>query len=472
VVVLAAGVLCWPAGVGGLRLLGLLRPAVRAPLGLTGRSWGIRSWGLLPVACAAGAGVLLAGLGGAVALAMVTGTVTSRWRAGRVHRAATTAATCLSDALGVLVSELRAGTHPAEAVQAAAETQADASPEIARTLASVAAAARLGGDVPAVLPGAGPEHLRPWLSRLADAWALADRYGIPLVELIDAVRSDTEHRVRFAAEVQARLAGPRASAAVLAGLPLLGLALGHAVGAAPWRVLSGTSVGQLLLVIGTGLACAGVLWSARLISGVVEGVSVQALASLLMAAALLAVPGPVGPRARLPRARESSPTPGDPLPARWFARDANAREQSLELAGGWELLAACLRAGMPVAVGVRAVAEGLGAPAGPALRRTAELLALGADPAQAWQPALECRSTARLARTAQRSGRSGAAFAESLTRLATEVRADARERSEARAQRAGVLIAAPLGLCFLPAFLAIGVVPVLIGLAAGLMQQW
>jgi pilus assembly protein TadC len=127
---------------------------------------------------------------------------------------------------------------------------------------------------------------------------------------------------------------------------------------------------------------------------------------------------------------------------------------------------------MPVAVAVRAVAGGLGAPAGPALRRTADLLALGADPAQAWQPSLECPSTARLARAARRSGRSGAALAESLTRLAEEVRADARERSEARAQRAGVLIAAPLGLCFLPAFLAIGVVPVLIGLAGRLMQQW
>ncbi|MGH3823422.1 MAG: type II secretion system F family protein, partial [Pseudonocardiaceae bacterium] len=140
---------------------------------------------------------------------------------------------------------------------------------VAATLVSVAAATRLGGDVPIVLRSAGPAHLRPWLDRLAEAWALADRYGIPLAELLDAVRSDTEHRVRFAAEVQARLAGPRATAAVLAGLPLLGLALGHAVGAAPWRVLSGTPVGQLLLVIGTGLACGGVLWSARLVSGAV-----------------------------------------------------------------------------------------------------------------------------------------------------------------------------------------------------------
>ena len=199
----------------------------------------------------------------------------------------------------------------------------------------------------------------------------------------------------------------------------------------------------------------------------------QAIASLLTAAALLMVPGPAGPRSRLPRAGDIGPAPvTDPVPARRRASGVKTGEEPLELAGAWELLAACLQAGMPVAVALRAVAEGLGAPAGPALRRTAELLALGADPTQAWQPTLECPSTARLARAARRSGRSGTALAESLTRLTTEVRASARERCEARAQRAGVLITAPLGLCFLPAFLALGVVPVLIGLAAGLMQQW
>lgn len=199
--------------------------------------------------------------------------------------------------------------------------------------------------------------------------------------------------------------------------------------------------------------------------------SAQAVASLLMAAALLTVPGPAVSRSRLPRTLNSRPAPGRD-PARWLRSGAVPGDQSLELAGAWELLAACLRAGMPVATAVRAITEPLGAPAGPALRRTAELLALGADPAQAWQPTLECPATARLGRAARRSGRSGTALAESLTRLSAEVRAGAREHSEARAQRAGVLIAAPLGLCFLPAFLAIGVVPVLIGLAAGLMQQW
>ncbi|MGH3683616.1 MAG: type II secretion system F family protein [Pseudonocardiaceae bacterium] len=221
----------------------------------------------------------------------------------------------------------------------------------------------------------------------------------------------------------------------------------------------------------------------------------QSVAMLLMATALVLVPGPAGPRSRLRQSVTAAAT--NPAPStRWVTehrvlghgirgrkvlghrvtgcvrRSARTDGEPLALAGAWELLAACLRAGVPVPVAVRAVAEGVDAPAGPALRRTAELLALGADSAQAWQPALECTATARLGRAARRSGRSGTALADSLTRLAVEVRASAREQSEARAQRAGVLIAAPLGLCFLPAFLAIGVVPVLVGLATGLMGQW
>ncbi|PZS37496.1 MAG: type II secretion system protein [Pseudonocardiales bacterium] len=194
------------------------------------------------------------------------------------------------------------------------------------------------------------------------------------------------------------------------------------------------------------------------------------LATLLVAMALLVAPGPAGPRSRLRQSINEAPAPG--CVTRWAPRRVAPDVEPLALAGAWELLAACLRAGVPVPAAVRAVAEGFDEPAGPALLRTAELLALGADSTQAWLPALQCSATARLAKAARRSGRSGTALAESLTRLATEVRAAAREQSEARAQRAGVLIAAPLGLCFLPAFLVIGVVPVLIGLAGGLMRQW
>ncbi|MBV8539098.1 MAG: type II secretion system F family protein [Pseudonocardiales bacterium] len=277
VATLAAGALCWPAEVGRSRLTELRRRGLRTQMAAAGRSWTARRCGLLPLALAAGIGALLAGPGGSLAAAMVTGTATARWRAGRDRRATATAATGLSDALGVLVAELRAGAHPGDAVRAAADTHADSPTEVSpnvptdvfRALSAAAAAAALGGDVPAVLRSAGPASLRSWLGRLADAWSLADHYGIPLADLCEAVRSDTEHRVRFAAEVQARLAGPRATASVLAGLPLLGLALGHALGAAPLHVLCETPVGQVLLVIGTAAVCVGVQWSARLVSGAV-----------------------------------------------------------------------------------------------------------------------------------------------------------------------------------------------------------
>ncbi|HYZ35402.1 MAG TPA: type II secretion system F family protein [Pseudonocardiaceae bacterium] len=262
--VLAAAVLCWPAQASRVRLTGLRRGGAAAQISRTARTTSDSK--LLLGALVAAAGALLAGVAGGLAAVMVTGTATGCWRVGQDRRAAAAAATGLSDALGILVAELRAGAHPADALQAAADTHAEVATGVARALATVAATARLGGDVPAALRGAGPAQLQCWWDRLAAAWLLAEQHGIALADLLDAVRCDTEHRVRFAAEVQARLAGPRATAGVLAILPLLGLALGQALGAAPLRVLCDTPVGQLLLAIGTALACAGVWWSARLIS--------------------------------------------------------------------------------------------------------------------------------------------------------------------------------------------------------------
>jgi len=265
--VLAAGVLCWPASAGRLRLIELRGPCAPAVMVLA--SWVTDHSGMVLIGLAAAAGALRAGLAGGLAAAMVAGTAATCWRVSRARRTAATATTELSDALGILVAELRAGAHPADAVQAAADSRAEAASAVIRALATVAAAARLGGDVPAALRSAGPRQLRCWWDQLAGAWSLAEQHGIALADVLDAVRCDAEHRVRFTAEVQARLAGPRATAVVLAGLPLLGLALGQALGASPWYVLCETPMGHLLLVIGTALACAGVWWSTRLISGAV-----------------------------------------------------------------------------------------------------------------------------------------------------------------------------------------------------------
>ncbi len=161
---------------------------------------------------------------------------------------------------------------------------------------------------------------------------------------------------------------------------------------------------------------------------------------------------------------------------RWLVRRTPRRRATapdpLRLASCWDLLAACLRGGLPVSVAVQAIAAELPGEAAAALRRSAELLALGADPVSAWAPALAEPLTADLARGARRSARSGAALASVAEGLAADVRAGADDVAEARAQRAAVAVTGPLGLCFLPAFLCIGVVPVVVGLATRLMASW
>jgi pilus assembly protein TadC len=162
---------------------------------------------------------------------------------------------------------------------------------------------------------------------------------------------------------------------------------------------------------------------------------------------------------------------------RRLLRSASLRRRAkapdpLQLASCWDLLAACLRGGLPVPAAVQAIAAQAPRQAADALDHTAELLALGADPVAAWAPALAEPLTAELARGARRSARSGAALAAVAEGLATRVRAAGDDLAEARAQRAAVAVTGPLGLCFLPAFLCIGVAPVVIGLATRLMTSW
>jgi pilus assembly protein TadC len=73
--------------------------------------------------------------------------------------------------------------------------------------------------------------------------------------------------------------------------------------------------------------------------------------------------------------------------------------------------------------------------------------------------------SAALVRLARRSAASGSALASGVAELAEQSRQDAVHTATAAAERAGVLIAGPLGLCFLPAFVCLGIVPVVAGLA-------
>jgi pilus assembly protein TadC len=136
---------------------------------------------------------------------------------------------------------------------------------------------------------------------------------------------------------------------------------------------------------------------------------------------------------------------------------------------GADLLAAALRAGAPVDRAVAAVAEALGGPLGELLRRVGRSLRLGADPVEAWAHLAPVNGAERLVAAAVRSSASGGALAGALSRLADDLRADRAVAVEAAAQRAGVLIVLPLGLCFLPAFLLAGLVPVLVSVLADVL---
>ena len=127
-----------------------------------------------------------------------------------------------------------------------------------------------------------------------------------------------------------------------------------------------------------------------------------------------------------------------------------------------DLLAAALRAGAPVDRAAAAVADALGGPLGERLERAARSLRLGAEPPEAWGHLSDVAGADRLVAAAIRSSASGGALAGAFTRLADDLRADRAVAAEAAARRAGVLIVLPLGLCFLPAFVLAGLVPVVI----------
>ncbi|MEU7721787.1 type II secretion system F family protein [Streptomyces tibetensis] len=134
-----------------------------------------------------------------------------------------------------------------------------------------------------------------------------------------------------------------------------------------------------------------------------------------------------------------------------------------------DLLAACIAAGAGPVIAAQAVGEALGGPVGDALGRGAAEVRLGGEPGSAWRRLGALPGAEGLARLLERADVSGLPAAVPVARLAAEARADWGRAATARARRAGVMVSAPVGLCFLPAFIAVGVLPVVIGLAGGVL---
>jgi pilus assembly protein TadC len=178
-------------------------------------------------------------------------------------------------------------------------------------------------------------------------------------------------------------------------------------------------------------------------------------ALLLAAALLIGADSRAQIRAGLtavrPRRQSAPPAASDPLAA----------------ASSFDVLAACLRSGMAVSTAASATAPSAPAALARLLSRAADLLALGAEPAAAWtSPAGPVGKHAEaLLRLARRSASSGTALARGVAELADQSRHEAADTASAAAERASVLIAGPLGLCYLPAFVCLGIIPVVAGLA-------
>ncbi len=181
------------------------------------------------------------------------------------------------------------------------------------------------------------------------------------------------------------------------------------------------------------------------------------------------------------------------------ARDEQRQRELLaaDLPLALDLIAACLTAGAPIVTALDIVAEAVAGPLGAELGIVSRGLRLGASPAEAcrrlldpgrrtrpgpsrWagagpamlasgsRPAPGSNEIAAFARALHRTEDSGARLAMTLERLADQTRVRQQEHALAAARRAGVAAVAPLGLCFLPAFISLGVVPVVIGAGSGL----
>lgn len=210
--------------------------------------------------------------------------------------------------------------------------------------------------------------------------------------------------------------------------------------------------GRVAAGIGAGVAIAlGVCWG--LIGaddGIIAGVAFGGLATL--AALRLGAR-----RAARPRGRQVEP------------RATGGVRAAAELPAALDLLAACLSAGAPLEQALSVVAAAFDTTAvGRLLDGVARLTALGAPPESAWAAALAEPAYAVMARAVIRAHHSGTSLGEVFSRVADDRRRALRSSAEAAAARASVRAVLPLGLCFLPAFVLIGVVPVIAGFAGSM----
>ncbi|WP_460757011.1 type II secretion system F family protein [Myceligenerans cantabricum] len=250
---------------------------------------------------------------------------------------------------------------------------------------------------------------------VAVATRLALDVGAPLGQVLEAVADSLVRDAEARAEREAAIAGPRTTARVILWLPLAGAGLGWLLGADTVGVATDGGLGSAAVFLGVVLVVAGWVWSARLVA---------------------------------------------------LARD-RSRGGEIDVQVLLDLLAAALGAGSGVPRALGAVGRAVAGRSGAALERAADALVLGATWGQAWVDAPE--PLLPVVRALRGAWVDGAAPGEALRAAGQEARRERSAAARTAAARLGVRLVLPLGCCYLPAFVLVGLVPVLFAMGIGLL---
>lgn len=261
-------------------------------------------------------------------------------------------------------------------------------------------------------------HSRERLHDLQLSLRMSESAGAPLATSLERAAEHAEERIDALLGRQSALAAPRATGRILSWLPLLGLGLGVLMGSDPVGVLTGSVLGALTGLLGLGLAFAGRRWTAAL----VHRAEVESAASH--------------------GAEQASNVP------------------PVDTALVLELLAAQLRAGLAPLAALGTLAEALNSRP---LHAVCQRLQMGSGWGSAWSGSAagafgELRDALAPAYTG------GAPSTALLLSLADAHRLSERRAAERAAGKLSVALVVPLGLCSLPAFICLGIVPILISL--------
>jgi tight adherence protein B len=251
---LGAAVVLAPHDVAGRRISA---PSPSSPAIPGWCRWGVPALGVAVVPAVQADAVQLAVLLLAGGASAATG-----WRlvlAGRLRKARRSSQRAVMELCDALGAELRAGLPASVAIERACGDTAEWSPLVA--------AGRLGGDVVAAARACAARPGAEGMRAVAAAWEVGAHSGATLAGVLDRVAAGLRVDDDARAEVLACLGPARATAKMLAVLPVFGLLLGVSMDAHPVGFLLGTAPGAACLGLGVVLALTGVLWVERIAAG-------------------------------------------------------------------------------------------------------------------------------------------------------------------------------------------------------------